>query len=207
MIKCNVCGLERTKSFYDKLTGARCINSQCRSPELFYYPSGKLYSDQYLNHQLFTWTKPVIEISSHEKDAICEDCAEPFPLSLLNKDHRCLLCEKSFFSGLPKADSSSPMPKVKPPKLDNDKPASKYMKQIHPFVVEGSEEDAHMCEIQYFVDVYRVLDAFETGSASLDHAAKKLLCAGNRGVKDKIQDLEESIWSIQQEINLLKQKG
>lgn len=56
------------------------------------------------------------------------------------------------------------------------------------------------------VDIYRVLDAFETGSAEIDHAVKKLLCAGNRGAKDKLQDLQEAIQSIQAAIDLMKDK-
>jgi hypothetical protein len=34
------------------------------------------------------------------------------------------------------------------------------------------------------VDVYRVLNAFPTGSPEIDHALKKLLAAGKRGAKD-----------------------
>lgn len=56
------------------------------------------------------------------------------------------------------------------------------------------------------VDVYRVLDAFDTGSAEIDHAVKKLLCAGSRGAKDKLQDLQEAIQSIQAAIDLMKDK-
>ena len=56
------------------------------------------------------------------------------------------------------------------------------------------------------VDVYRVLDAFDTGSAEIDHAVKKLLCAGNRGAKDKLQDLQEAIQSIQSAIDLMQDK-
>ena len=56
------------------------------------------------------------------------------------------------------------------------------------------------------VDVYRVLDAFDTGNPAIDHAVKKLLCAGNRGAKDKLQDLQEAIQSIQAAIDLMKDK-
>lgn len=56
------------------------------------------------------------------------------------------------------------------------------------------------------VDVYRVLDAFKTESAAIDHAVKKLLCAGIRHQKDRKQDLEEAIKSIQAELLLMSQR-
>lgn len=56
------------------------------------------------------------------------------------------------------------------------------------------------------VDVYRVLDAFKTDSAAIDHAIKKLLCAGIRGNKDKVQDYLEAIRSIDEALALLNDK-
>lgn len=56
------------------------------------------------------------------------------------------------------------------------------------------------------VDVYRVLDAFKTESPAIDHAVKKLLCAGIRHQKDRKQDLEEAIKSIQAELLLMSQR-
>jgi hypothetical protein len=47
------------------------------------------------------------------------------------------------------------------------------------------------------VDVYSVLGAFETGHPAIDHAVKKLLCAGQRGVKSRGQDLREAIQAIE----------
>jgi len=46
------------------------------------------------------------------------------------------------------------------------------------------------------VDVYRVLDLFNVTNPCVQHAIKKLLCAGNRGAKDKIQDVQEAISSL-----------
>ena len=57
------------------------------------------------------------------------------------------------------------------------------------------------------VDVYRVLNAFPTGSPEIDHAVKKLLAAGKRGAKDELQDLKEAIQSIEARINYLKELG
>ena len=57
------------------------------------------------------------------------------------------------------------------------------------------------------VDVYRVLNAFPSGSPEIDHALKKLLAPGKRGVKDELQDLEEAIQSIEARIDYLKELG
>ena len=54
-------------------------------------------------------------------------------------------------------------------------------------------------------DVYDVLEAFEVTSHRIGHAIKKLLCAGQRGHKDLLQDLQEAIQSIQCEIHSHKQ--
>ena len=54
------------------------------------------------------------------------------------------------------------------------------------------------------VDVYRVLDAFKTGSPEIDHAVKKLLAAGLRGAKGEQQDLQEAMQSIQARLDFMK---
>jgi hypothetical protein len=64
-----------------------------------------------------------------------------------------------------------------------------------------------LCGTPVKVDVYRVLDAFPSGSAAIDHAAKKVLCAGLRGHKDKLTDIDNAIESLQAERLLLIQKG
>lgn len=46
------------------------------------------------------------------------------------------------------------------------------------------------------VDVYRVLHAFEVTDPCLQHAAKKIMCAGGRGAKDAKKDVEEAIDSL-----------
>ena len=47
-----------------------------------------------------------------------------------------------------------------------------------------------------WIDVYRVLDLFDVTDPCLQHAIKKLLCAGQRGAKDKKQDVQEAIASL-----------
>lgn len=47
------------------------------------------------------------------------------------------------------------------------------------------------------IDVYRVLELFGVVSPPIQHAVKKLLCSGERGVKDQAQDVDEAIDSLQ----------
>ena len=46
------------------------------------------------------------------------------------------------------------------------------------------------------IDVYRVLDLFGVSNPCVQHAFKKLLCSGQRGVKDTRQDVQEAITSL-----------
>jgi len=57
------------------------------------------------------------------------------------------------------------------------------------------------------VDVYRVLNAFPSGSPEIDHSIKKLLAPGKRGVKSELQDLSEAIQSIEARISYLSELG
>lgn len=51
------------------------------------------------------------------------------------------------------------------------------------------------------VDVYDVLDAFNVTDAAVAHAIKKLLAPGQRGTKTTVQDLQESIASVERAID------
>lgn len=55
-------------------------------------------------------------------------------------------------------------------------------------------------------DVYRVLDAFDVREPGLQHAIKKLLCAGIRGKNDTDNDLKEAIDAITATRLAIKQK-
>jgi hypothetical protein len=46
------------------------------------------------------------------------------------------------------------------------------------------------------IDVYRVIDLFDVKDHAIGHAIKKLLCSGERGAKDKQQDVQEAISSL-----------
>lgn len=43
------------------------------------------------------------------------------------------------------------------------------------------------------VDIYRILRLYEVEDPCIQHAIKKLLCAGGRGTKDKAKDVQEAI--------------
>lgn len=57
------------------------------------------------------------------------------------------------------------------------------------------------------IDVYDVLEAFAIHCPAVQHAVKKLLCAGQRGYKDRLTDLRESAVAIQRAIEMEEQRG
>lgn len=57
---------------------------------------------------------------------------------------------------------------------------------------------------QTHIDIYWVLDNFNTGSSALDHAVKKLLVPGGRGAKDRLTDLKEALASLKGAIEALE---
>lgn len=69
---------------------------------------------------------------------------------------------------------------------------------------QGAVNPQHQNHNHYFkdvsnlkhIDVYRVLILFCVTDPCLQHAIKKLLCAGNRGVKDELKDVQEAIASL-----------
>lgn len=64
------------------------------------------------------------------------------------------------------------------------------------------------CGTAVVVDVYRLLDAFGVTDQAVGHAIKKLLCAGIRnGGKPPAQDIDEAIWTLQEQQQLEQQKA
>lgn len=57
------------------------------------------------------------------------------------------------------------------------------------------------------LDVYRVLERFDVTSPALQHAAKKVLCAGHRGSKDWAKDIQEAIDSLQRALDMAEEDG
>ena len=47
------------------------------------------------------------------------------------------------------------------------------------------------------LDIYRILKLYEVNDPCLQHAIKKLLCAGKRGLKPQTQDINEAMQSLQ----------
>ena len=58
-----------------------------------------------------------------------------------------------------------------------------------------------------WVDVYRVLDLFNVVNPCIQHAIKKLLCAGARGVKDERRDVEEAVSSLVRYLEMKTEDG
>ena len=57
------------------------------------------------------------------------------------------------------------------------------------------------------VDVYRVLSLFQVNGACIQHAIKKLLCAGDRGDKSMIKDITEARDSLNRHLEMLDEDG
>ena len=57
------------------------------------------------------------------------------------------------------------------------------------------------------VDVYRVLSLFQVNDPCLQHAIKKLLCAGDRGDKSMIKDITEARDSLNRHLEMLQEDG
>ena len=57
------------------------------------------------------------------------------------------------------------------------------------------------------VDVYRVLSLFKVNDPCLQHAIKKLLCAGDRGDKSMIKDITEARDSLNRHLEMLNEDG
>lgn len=51
------------------------------------------------------------------------------------------------------------------------------------------------------IDIYRFCDLFDV-TGPLEHALKKIVCAGERGAKDYYKDLNEAIDSINRAIEM-----
>lgn len=80
---------------------------------------------------------------------------------------------------------------------------NKYMRKIKTF--ESHDINGSPIEIDVWVDVYDVIKAFNVTSGPMQHALKKVLCAGERGHKDLLEDLNDIIVSIEREIEMVKE--
>lgn len=55
------------------------------------------------------------------------------------------------------------------------------------------------------IDVYRVLKMFGVDDACLQHALKKILCAGRRGAKDSNKDVQEAIDALNRYLEMVEE--
>lgn len=83
--------------------------------------------------------------------------------------------------------------------------SGKASEALSRYCKEGNMEEAQPTPNKYqkrlrnniAIDVYAVLDAFKVENPAVQHAIKKMLCAGQRGYKDYEQDLDEAIQSLE----------
>lgn len=83
---------------------------------------------------------------------------------------------------------------------DNFNKTNKYKRKIK--TVEAYDFSGKPITIDIDIDVYDIINAFSPMGPALQHALKKVLCAGQRGHKDRLQDLKDIIASVQREIEL-----
>lgn len=76
---------------------------------------------------------------------------------------------------------------------------NKYHRQINPCIMSSGVSSIT-------VDVYNVIEAFDVSCPAVQHAVKKLLCAGLRGKGSRIQDLTEARDALDRAIVLQQQR-
>ena len=64
--------------------------------------------------------------------------------------------------------------------------------------MQNNNNNPYIVDISKYnkLDIYRILSLYDVTDPCLQHAIKKLLCAGKRGVKNQTQDINEAILSL-----------
>jgi hypothetical protein len=93
-------------------------------------------------------------------------------------------------------------PAVEPAAEQPPAPAPDRGSKYHRTLTQTLQGDTCGCSVT--IDVYDVLRAFGVTCPALQHAIKKLLCAGLRGAKSAEQDISEAANSCQRAIELLR---
>lgn len=64
--------------------------------------------------------------------------------------------------------------------------------------MQNNNSNPYIVDISKYnkLDIYRILKLYEVSDPCLQHAIKKLLCAGKRGVKNQTQDINEAMQSL-----------
>jgi len=55
------------------------------------------------------------------------------------------------------------------------------------------------------IDVYRILELYNVTDPCVQHAVKKLLCAGNRGAKTEEQDIIEARDTLNRKLEMIEE--
>lgn len=78
------------------------------------------------------------------------------------------------------------------------------MKPAHEILKAAQKHSHYRRDVRHLdtIDVYRVLDLYGVTQPAIQHAVKKLLCAGQRGAKDCERDLREAIDSIERAMQM-----
>lgn len=87
-------------------------------------------------------------------------------------------------------------PISKPPIQPMAIPTEEQRQQLREMIIAKDRRHSHYFkDVSHLeeVDVYRVLELFGVTDQAIGHAAKKLLVAGLRGVKNKEKDIKEAI--------------
>ena len=81
-----------------------------------------------------------------------------------------------------------------------------YYNNNSPYIDNSYIDNPYIVDISKYnkLDIYRILKLYEVSDPCLQHAIKKLLCAGKRGSKNFLQDCNEAILSLQR---LLEMQG
>lgn len=93
-------------------------------------------------------------------------------------------------------------PAVDPASEQPPAPTTDRGSKYHRTITQTLPGDTHGLAV--VVDVYDVLQSFGVNCPALQHAVKKLLCAGLRGAKSAEQDIEEAANSCRRAIELLE---
>ena len=88
------------------------------------------------------------------------------------------------------------------PAASQPTPTTDRGNKYHRTITQTLPGDTHGLSVA--VDVYDVLQAFGVTCPALQHAVKKLLCAGLRGSKSAEQDIDEAANSCRRAIELLE---
>ena len=73
-------------------------------------------------------------------------------------------------------------------------------------MIQDKQKHGHYFKEWYGpIDIYRLCELFEVKRKPIDHAIKKLICAGKRGAKDELKDYQEAIDSIKRAIEMIKE--